>query len=93
MPHRALRASLGFLSHRIVQQNPVQAHACKTDLNAEVIPMDHSLLYGWDDGKIYFNESGKAERCVNDEPELLQILLFQCKEYYAEKAQSVSKQG
>jgi hypothetical protein len=47
--------------------------------------MDDVSLYGWDDGKIYFRESGNSERCVNDEPELLQLLISSCKEYYGKK--------
>jgi hypothetical protein len=50
--------------------------------------MDDISLHGWDDGKIYYHEKGKDERCVNDEPELLQHLICNCKEYYGKKDES-----
>jgi hypothetical protein len=47
--------------------------------------MDDLSLHGWDDGKIYYYESGKGDRCVNDEPELFELLIKNCKEYYGKK--------
>jgi hypothetical protein len=47
--------------------------------------MDDISLHGWDNGKIYYYERGKDERCVSDEPELFELLIKSCKEYYGKK--------
>ena len=47
--------------------------------------MDDISLHGWDDGKIYYYDSARVEHCVNDEPELFERLVNNCKEYYAKK--------
>ncbi|MBI3990207.1 MAG: hypothetical protein HY347_11400 [candidate division NC10 bacterium] len=42
-------------------------------------------LYGWDDGKIYFHDEDGKERCVTDEPRLLEILTKICQQYFEKK--------
>ena len=44
------------------------------------------LLYGWDDGKVYFwDEQNKQERCVSDDAALYERLVQICKEHFLEK--------
>ncbi|MBI2926500.1 MAG: hypothetical protein HYY24_12465 [Verrucomicrobia bacterium] len=39
-------------------------------------------LHGWDDEKVYFWSPQTGERCVSDEPELVQQLIGLCAEYF-----------
>lgn len=41
-------------------------------------------LYGWDDEKVYFWSPQTGEKCVSDEPELLQMLLGVCTAHFQE---------
>ena len=44
------------------------------------------LLYGWDDGKVYFwDEQNKQERCVSDDEALYDQLVKICEIYFREK--------
>ncbi|MBI2924997.1 MAG: hypothetical protein HYY24_04740 [Verrucomicrobia bacterium] len=39
-------------------------------------------LHGWDDEKVYFWSPQTGEKCVSDEPELLQRLIGICAEHF-----------
>ena len=40
-------------------------------------------LHGWDDEKVYFWSPQTGEKCVSDEPALMQDLLGVCARYFA----------
>jgi len=43
-------------------------------------------LYGWDDGKIYFNDEELGQEwCVSDEEKLYNQLVEICREYFKKK--------
>lgn len=53
---------------------------------------DYPRLYGWDDGKVYFYDKDGKERCVTDEPQLLEALIEICQGYF-ERKKAIQLQG
>ena len=65
------------LDTRPVSGTPVRMEsACQETVSA-------ARLHGWDDEKVYFWSPQTGEKCVSDEPELLQELLAICARYFA----------
>ncbi len=74
------------ISEKALESQAVQeerpAYTVEGDDDQKTVRRPDPILYGWDDGKLYFfDESGK-EQCVNDHSELFNRLIEICTDYF-----------